>query len=476
VAHAGGAWLPLDPDHPPARGRRAIEAGRPAGVLTGGSVAEPIEVVPAAPGNLAYVVHTSGTTGRPRAVAVTRAGVANLLASHRAGLMGGERRRVAHTAPLTVDAAVDPLLWMTAGHELVLLRTEIYRDPHRFVDAVRAQRIEVVDVPPSYLRVLLDAGLLEAGGPSLVVFGGEAAPAELWERLPAAFNAYGPSEFTVDALLAEVRDTETPVLGTPVAGCRALVLDGALRPVPEGGVGELYLGGPGLARGYAGEPGPTATRFVADPFGPPGERLFRTGDLVRVRFDGNLEFLGRSDDQVKIRGFRVEPREVEAVLSRHPEVQACAVLARDGRLIAYVVPEHDSEAAASLLAHARSELPDHLVPAAIVGLPELPLAADGTLDRRALPEPRLDQGPDHRTPRTAAERALCACFAEVLAVDRVGVDDDFFALGGDSLRAARLLGLLRQRLGLEIGLRDVFTHRTVGAMIKARAPREEPWP
>jgi non-ribosomal peptide synthetase component F/acyl carrier protein len=452
VARAGGAWVPVDPRRPPA----ALHGG-PA---TGGELG---------PAHLAYVLTTSGSTGRPKAVQVTQGAVANLLDSHRRGIMArGRRMRVAHTAPFTVDAALDPLLWMVAGHELVLLPEEIYRDPYALVRAVREQAVDVLDVPPSYLRVLLDAGLGDHP-PALLIFGGEAPPAELWTRLRGvpAINAYGPTEYTVDALLGSAPG----VLGEPVAGTRALVLDAALRPVPPGGVGELYLGGPGLARGYAGQPGLTSSWFVADPLGPPGGRLFRTGDRVRVRFGGDLEFLGRTDDQVKIRGFRVEPREVESVLAGHPDVLACAVVARREerpRLIGYAVPRAAAGVEpAALLVHLRGRLPDHLVPAAIVLLDALPLAADGTLDRRALPDPGPLGDRPYRAPATTTEAAIGAAFAEVLDVGRVGADDDFFALGGDSLSAGRLLGAVRARLGVELGLRAVFDHRTVRSLAAA---------
>ncbi|MET0415871.1 MAG: AMP-binding protein, partial [Actinoplanes sp.] len=461
IARAGGAWMPVDP-------RRAPAAWPEPARHVAGKVR---------PDNLAYVLPTSGSTGRPKAVAVTQAAVANLLAGHRAGIMGGRRLRVAHTAPFTVDAAVDQLLWMVAGHELVLLPEETYRDPHALVRAVRAERIEVVDAPPSYLSVLLDAGLCDPGEhrPALIVFGGEAAPAELWRRLRdvRAVNAYGPTEYTVDALLADAGSTDVPVLGEPVAGTRALVLDDALRPVPEGGVGELYLGGPGLARGYLGEPGLTSARFVADPYGPPGHRLFRTGDRVRVRFGGDLEFLGRADDQVKIRGFRVEPRESEAVLAAHPEVLACVVVpyrtAGGPRLAGYFVPRPGAGAdlPGRLLVHARTLLPDHLVPGVVVPLPRLPLAADGTLDRHALPDPGPAGDHPYRPPATPTEEALCAAIAEVLGAGRVGAADDFFALGGDSLLAGRLLVVVRARLGADLGLREIFTHRTVEALARA---------
>ncbi|MFC0531314.1 amino acid adenylation domain-containing protein [Phytohabitans kaempferiae] len=512
VARAGGAWLPLDPHQPADRLAHMLRDSAPAAVVVAdpGALPEPAPEVPvltldpalepapprgATPApdwppvpaaNLAYLIYTSGSTGRPKAVQVTHGALANLLDSHRRGLMlrvaPGARLRIAHTAALSFDAALDPILWMVAGHELVLVPEEVYRDAGALARAVREDRLDYVDCTPTHLEYLLDAGLLDGTGhtPSVVVFGGEPASAALWSRLrdrlaaeaaPVCFNAYGPTEYTVDAMCADVASAVTSVLGTPVAGARALVLDEELRPVPTGAVGELYLGGPGLARGYANRPGLTAARFVADPWGPPGGRLLRTGDVVRLRFGGQVEYLGRADDQVKIRGYRIEPREVETALAAYPAVAQCAVLAREGGagpyLTAYVVFRTDTEADPdALLAYARSALPDYLVPAAVVPMAGLPLTAHGKLDRARLPAPDL-AGHPYRPPVTATETVLCDLYAELLGADRVGLDDDFFALGGHSLLAGRLLAALRSRIGVEVDLRAVFAHRTVAALARA---------
>ncbi|MEV6345842.1 amino acid adenylation domain-containing protein [Actinoplanes sp. NPDC051851] len=493
TARAGAAWLPLDLGQPAGRLDRLLRDARPAVVLTAdparpavtpppgavplaaGAVAgEPPEPARAArPENLAYAIYTSGSTGVPKAVQVTQRGLAALLAGHRDGIMAsvpaGRRLRIAHTAPLTFDAGLDPLLWMIAGHELVLVGAETYRDPAALVRLVRAERIDYLDTTPSHLALLLDAGLLDGGHrPSVLVFGGEAAPGSLWGRLRdvRAVNAYGPTEYTVDALQAVVAENPRPVLGEPVAGARVVVLDSRLRPVPEGGVGELYLGGPGLARGYAGRAGETAARLVADPHGR--GRLFRTGDVVRLRIGGGLEYLGRSDDQVKIRGFRAEPGEAEAVLTGHPGVRQAVVLPRrtpGGTVLAAYVVARDGEPG-DLTGYARERLPDYLVPATITVLDALPLTVNGKLDVAALPEPGTDGTIGHREPATEAERVVAGLVGDVLGAATVGADDDFFALGGHSLTAARLAGLIRERFGVEIDLRAVFDGRTVAALAR----------
>ncbi|WP_033338808.1 non-ribosomal peptide synthetase [Catenuloplanes japonicus] len=515
VARSGMAWLPLDLTQPADRLDFMLRDAAPLAALVPDSSSPPIafpqgtlvigatesagtsprrghdgtEATPAGPekhlpaaaadARLAYAIYTSGSTGRPKAVQVSQGALASLLAGHRDGLMArvpsGRRLRIAHTAPLSFDAALDPLLWMVAGHELILVPEDVYRDPAALVRLVREQRIDYVDTTPSHLALLLDAGLCEAPHrPCVLVFGGEAAPAALWTRLraltdqPISINAYGPTEYTVDALHASVDGTDRPVLGGPVAGARALVLDDALRPVPEGGVGELYLGGPGLARGYASRPGLTATRFVAD---RSGSRLFRTGDRVRLRFGGEIEFLGRADDQVKIRGFRVEPGEVETVLAGHPRVAHAIVVPRESPggtvLAAYVVPradDHGTRLIPEVERYLRERLPDYLVPAAVTPLDALPMTTNGKLDLRALPAPALTTA--GREPESPVEKALAGIFAELLGVERIGVDDDFFTHGGHSLTAARLLGLVRSRLGAEIDLRAVFAGRTVAALAR----------
>jgi thioesterase domain-containing protein len=289
------------------------------------------------------------------------------------------------------------------------------------------------------------------------------------ERFPRlrVGNGYGPAEsmgFTTYYAVTSASGPTVPI-GRPVTNKRTYVLDGALNPVPPGVVGEIYVAGVGLAHGYLGQAAATAQRFVADPFGGPGERMYRTGDLGYWRRAGELEFVGRADDQVKIRGFRVEPGEVEAVLAGHPAVTQVAVIARDGRLVAYVVMPLDTETTpADLRAHTAALLPQHMVPSAVVPMRELPRTANGKLDRRALPEPVVAVRPSGHPPRTERERVLCEHFAEILELPAVGVHDNFFELGGHSLLAARLVGAVNRRLGTELGVRSVFTAPTVAEL------------
>ncbi|MEV4050237.1 amino acid adenylation domain-containing protein [Amycolatopsis sp. NPDC049688] len=427
------------------------------------------------PDNLAYVLHTSGSTGRPRGVLGTHRGLLHLFASHRARIFdpaaqaAGRRLRVAHTAALSFDASWVPLLWMLAGHELHVLGR---LDPRATVAALRDARIDVLDETPSHLRMLLLAGLLDGPArPRVVVTGGEPVDADLGAALAAAgvtvHNAYGTTETTVDSLVCPAVPDGHAVLGRPVAGTRAQVLDDCLRPVAAG---ELWLSGAGLTRGYLGRPGATAAAFVADPAGPPGSRMYRTGDRVRRRDDGLLDFLGRADDQVKIRGIRVDPAEAASVLAGHPGLAAAAVVARrDGRdtdhLVAYVVPATaPAPPPARLRAFLRDRVPDHLVPARFVELAALPLTAAGKVDRDALP------APDSRAtaaPRDATEELVAGIWREALGLPHVGVQDDFVELGGDSILAMRVAGTLNRRLGTALPARAVFEHRTVAGLAAA---------
>ncbi|RSM44579.1 non-ribosomal peptide synthetase [Amycolatopsis balhimycina DSM 5908] len=506
VLKAGAAYVPLDPDHPPDY-REALLADAGAGlVLTQPELAdrvpsrcEPVLVaggeagsaVPPRPrirpGNLAYVLYTSGSTGRPRGVLGTHRGLSRLFAAHRAEIFepaaGGRRLRVAHTAALSFDASWVPLLWMLAGHELHVLDRPTRLDPRAAVAALAAARVDVLDETPSYLRMLLLAGLLDGPArPRVVVTGGEPVDADLVAALTAAgvrvHNAYGTTETTVDSLVCRAEPAGGVVLGKPVAGTRAQVLDG-LRPVPPGEPGELCLAGDGLARGYLGRPGVTAAAFVADPAGPPGSRMYRTGDRVRGRDDGLLDFLGRADGQVKIRGIRVDPAEAEAALLGHPELAAAAVVARrDGRdadhLVAYVVPVTApapcrtgcrTDLPARLRAFLRARVPEHLVPARFVELAELPLTTGGKIDRRALPVPGSHDG--DAAPGDPAEQLVAGIWREVLGVPRVGVSDDFVELGGDSILAMRVAGTLNRRLGTALPAQAVFEHRTVAGLAAA---------
>ncbi|MFD7901371.1 amino acid adenylation domain-containing protein [Kitasatospora sp. NPDC059747] len=455
----------------------------------------PVTVLPAPQlADPAYILHTSGSTGRPKGVVVTHAALANLHAGHGEDHIapavrrtGRTRLRVAHSASFAFDASWDPLLWMVHGHELHLLDDATYRDPAALVAHVDRERVDYLDVTPSYLEVLLAEGLLDDGRhrPAVIAVGGEATPPALWQRLAAvpgvcSVDLYGPTETTVDAYAWTPGPDGTPV-GRVVRGSRAYVLDGSLRPVPDGATGELHIAGACLARGYLGRPDLTAERFVADPYGPPGSRMYRTGDLARRRPDGTLEFLGRADDQVKIRGFRVEPGEIAAVLAQLPDVERAVVIARPGpqgkRLLGYAVPAPGATPSpAALRAGLAARLPAHMVPAAVLVLDDLPRTAHDKLDHRALPEPSATAGGSEPA-ATPQEEVLCGLFADVLALaETPGREASFFDLGGHSLLAGRLAARVRETLGATVGFADVFRHPTPAGLATLLRERSAPEP
>ncbi|MEU8784355.1 amino acid adenylation domain-containing protein, partial [Streptomyces sp. NPDC048637] len=441
--------------------------------------------VPLRPDHLAYVIYTSGSTGRPKGVAVEHRNLSNLFHAHFAvfapqvAAAGDHRFRALLTGPLTFDSSWEPVLWLLGGHELHLVHDEVRRDPEAMVEYIGAAGIDYMEISPTYCRQLMTAGMLSAGQPSqpsIVELGGEAVDQALWSELRAAsgtegFNSYGPTECTVYVSYFAAAEHERPAIGRPIGNNRMYVLDVGLRPLPAGVVGELYLAGAGTARGYLGRPGLTAQRFVACPFGEPGERMYRTGDLARWRADGVLEYVGRTDDQVKIRGFRIEPGEVESVLAGHDAVRQVTVIVREDRpgerkLVAYVVPTVQGWADAPELRRlATASLPRHMVPSSFVFLDALPLTSRGKLDRQMLPAPGDGAAAEHRRgPRTVREELLCGLFAEVLGAPDVGIDDDFFALGGHSMLATRLIARVRSVLGADLGIRTLFDAPTVAGL------------
>ncbi len=528
AAHkAGAAYLPIDPDYPAERidylladaaprlllTTTRVAAGRPdpaVPVLTldtdavrarlrarpGTDPTDADRVRPLHPLHPAYVIYTSGSTGAPKGVLISHRNVLNLFHSHRRALYeptvaatGRAALRVGHAWSFSFDASWQPQLWLFHGHAVHILSEELQGDPEAMADYLRTHRIDFIELAPSVLAQVERAGLTEGGRCPLALLGvgGEAVPDAQWTRLrrlphTRSVNLYGPTECTVDSLLARVEDSDRQVIGHPVDNARAYLLDAGLRPVPPGVSGELYIAGAGLARGYLGRPALTAQRFVADPFSRTGGRLYRTGDLARWTEDGAVEFLGRVDDQVKIRGFRVELGEIETAATGHPDVAQAVVVAREDagvrRLVGYVVPRAGATAdPARLRAHVAERLPAHLVPAAFVVVDALPMTAHGKLDRERLPAPDFGAAAVGREPEGDRERALCAAMAGVLGLPRIGADDDFFALGGDSIVAIQLVSRLRAD-DWRLSPRQVFLLRTPAALAEvltgaARGAAEE---
>lgn len=501
VLTAGAVYIPIDLAYPSERIRMILEDSSPAVVIVRGQAGTGVEPSKAvtlanllaagenapgtataecAPGDLAYVLYTSGSTGRPKGVAVTHGALANLYAHHHRTLFAprlaadaGNPVAVAHIAGLGFDASWDPMLWMVAGAELHMVADAERGDAESLSRYCLQHGIDVLETTPSFAAQLLQYGLLDQHReqPLILALGGEDVSGALWERLASdpsvqALNFYGPTEFTVDSVMAEITGTK-PVIGRAAGNTSAWVLDAYLQPVPAGVPGELYLAGDGMAQGYDQRPAETASRFVANPFAADGSRMYRTGDLVRRDATGVLEFLSRTDDQVKVRGFRIELGEVESALSSHPEVQH-VVAVTDGvpaqRIVAYVVGAVDT---AELRAHAATRLPDYMVPALIMPIPALPLTSHGKLDRKALPAPAAMGAGEGTAPSTPEEHVMAGIFGEVLGLETVAMDDDFFLLGGHSLLAITIMGKIREAFGAALPLRTLFDQPTPGALLGA---------
>ncbi|SNT65072.1 amino acid adenylation domain-containing protein, partial [Streptosporangium subroseum] len=489
VVKAGAAYLPIDHTYPADRIAYLMEDARPALLVTTGELnpgdggqtpclvldapdtARALDALPATDlgdgdrirsllvEHPAYVVYTSGSTGRPKGVAVPHEAIGRLVREANYVELRSDDV-VGQLASVSFDAATFELWGALLNGAVLAVAPSRNLSVFELREFVREHRVSVMWLTAGLFHEVVETDLTVLHGLRCVLAGGDvlspAACLAVTEAFPEMLliNGYGPTEGTTFTSAHALRPGEPadgrPVpIGTPVSDTRVHVLDAALRPVPPGVVGEFYVAGAGLARGYVNRPGLTAERFVANPYGRPGERMYRTGDLVRWTGDGLLEFAGRTDEQVKVRGFRVEPGEVEAALATHPMVAQAAVIVRDDqpggkRLIGYIVPlrsgsgSGESVTGAAVRSHAARLLPDYMVPSAVLVLPRLPLTVNGKLDRAALPAPDYAVGTVGREPRTPREHLLAQVFAEVLGLTQVGIDDDFFDLGGHSLLATRL--------------------------------------
>ncbi len=498
-ARLGHPYVPLDEEHPPRRLAQVLDEARPAALIGSpqlvarldcplppvvdptrvGGGAAPLRPLP--PDTALYTIFTSGSTGRPKGVIIAHRNLLALL-DGAAGACGyGPGDVWTCLASSAFDVSVFEI-WgaLTTGGRVVVLDREVARDPQLLIGAIRQHGVTILNQTPSAFRTLQQA-TVAAGEPPppslrLVVFGGEALlvpELKSWFALvgangPRLVNMYGITETTVHSTAVEIGPNETArsPIGLPLPHLSTFVLDRRFRPVPVGVVGELYVGGHGLARGYAAQPGLTASRFVPDPY-VTGGRLYRSGDRARWLRDGTLEFVGRVDDQLKVRGFRVEPGEVETALLAVEGVTGAAVVAREGRLIGFVVGDVETAAVRGTLAE---RLPDYLVPSVLARLPELPLTPNGKLDRRALPavETTRPASVEYVAPRGPAEAVLASAFASVLGLEHVGVLDNFFELGGDSILAVQVAAVAAEQ-GVAVTVADVFGHPVVAELAAAAA-------
>ncbi|MBE5462173.1 non-ribosomal peptide synthetase [Mycobacteroides abscessus] len=491
VLKSGAAYMPIDPALPEERIEYLIADAKPRIVMrpqefrvveaaATGLVDAPItdadRLRPLLPDNLAYVIYTSGSTGRPKGVAVAHAAIAEHVVSFTAEWSMTADDRMLQSTSVSFDASLaDILCPLSLGAQLVIPKPNPFSDIGYVADLVRRRGVTVLHMVPSLLgSVLLLPEARELRGLRHVPVGGEALPGEVADKFATMFDAelrnhYGPTEAVVCSTYMSVRGPQgnsiVPI-GRPNQNVYAYVLDQALKLVPAGVVGELYLGGAQLARGYRARPVLTAERFVADPFGS-GGRLYRTGDLVRRNARGELEFVGRADEQVKVRGYRIELGEIEAVIGADPRVGHCVATVVDDPqvgplLAAYVVPaggtrEIDLD---ELRARAQEALPAYMVPTAFAVIPEIPLTTSGKLDKRALPTPDALTERAFRLPVTPTERRMCAIYSHLFGKERVGLDDSFFELGGHSLLAARLVAQIRAQFGIDLTVRAVFDRPT----------------
>ncbi|GLU36611.1 amino acid adenylation domain-containing protein [Pseudomonas sp. NBRC 100443] len=504
ILKAGGAYVPLDPEYPAERlaymledsgvklllsqshldlplaeGVQRIDLDQDGDWLEGYSDTNPDMVLDGE--NLAYVIYTSGSTGKPKGAGNRHRALTNRLCwmQEAYGLNAGDT--VLQKTPFSFDVSVWEFFWpLMTGARLVVAAPGDHRDPAKLVELINREGVTTLHFVPSMLQAFLqDAAVTSCSSLKRIICSGEALPVDaqqqVFAKLPQAglYNLYGPTEAAIDVThwtcVEEGKDA-VPI-GQPIANLGCHILDGNLEPVPVGVLGELYLAGEGLARGYHQRPSLTAERFVASPF-VPGERMYRTGDLARYRADGVIEYAGRIDHQVKLRGLRIELGEIEARLLEHELVREAAVLAVDGKqLVGYVVLDAEQDDWREILAaHLAASLPEYMVPAQWLALEGMPLSPNGKLDRKALPKPDATVAQtDYVAPRNEVEQRLAAIWQDLLGIPQVGLDDNFFALGGDSIIAIQVVSRARQA-GLQLSPRDLFQHQSVRGLAQVAQP------
>jgi amino acid adenylation domain-containing protein len=494
VLKAGGAYLPLDPTYPAERLAYIVGDASPGVVLTQSGILERLPRTQARPvcvdldlqpdparppnsagpeptlENLAYTIYTSGSSGRPKGVQVPHRALLNLLTSMRLEPGLGPDDTLLAVTTLSFDiAALEFFLPLTVGARVVIADEETTADGARLTEAIGRERPTVMQATPATWRLLVDAGW--DGSPTMkILCGGDVLPPdlahELLHRAASVWNMYGPTETTVWSTCGRLTDPDRVSLGRPIANTQLYVLDRDRNPVPSGVIGELYIGGAGLARGYVNQPDLTAERFVPNPFDTTAtSRLYRTGDFVRWRADGSLEYVQRGDTQVKVRGFRIELGEIEAILRQHPAVHDAVAVVReygpsDKRLIGYFIrkPECDEPTGTELREYLSTTLPSYMVPPVFVGVAGFPMTPNGKIDRKALPEPGFygSTGTEsRRPPQTVTERLLAGIWKEALRIPNLSVDDNFFDLGGHSLLSMRVISEIQKRTGIRLQFRDL---------------------
>lgn len=503
ILKAGGAYVPLDPAQPVARLGFMLQDSEARVVVSTTSLAERLstgswQVVTldgdadkiaaepesepehiAKPEDLAYIIYTSGSTGQPKGVEIVHSGLSNLVAWHRRAFQVTSADRASALAALGFDAAVWEIWpYLASGASLHLVEDNVRNDANALRKWIVSQRITITFVPTAIAESLLQLEWPKETSLRFLLTGADTLKKYPSSRLPFVFvNNYGPTECTVVTTSGVVAPNSSaqqpPAIGRPIDGVEVYILDDRRQPVSEGTAGEVYIGGASLARGYRNRPDLTAERFISNPFSAvPGARLYRTGDLARWLPDGQIAFLGRVDEQVKIRGYRVEPSEIATVLGQHPAVRTSVVVAREDapgekELVAYVVLSPDAMVdVLELRKHLLQRLPDYMVPAAFVPIASMPITENGKVDRAALPSPNGNrmQGEAYVGPRTLVEEELVKILAPLLNLDRVGVNDNFFHLGGHSLLGTQVIARVSERFGVDLTLLKLFDHPTVAEM------------